>query len=84
LDRGFQPEDSLYLIAETQRIKNDILEKLRLLSCKLPSEEVDWLTAVCDSTLSGVRFDDSSFNRAIELCIQKGQSKRHQSNMEKK
>ena len=66
-----EPEDSCYLIAETQKIKNGILEKLRLLSCTLPPEEVDWFTAVCDNTFSGRRFDDSSFNKVIEFYIQK-------------
>lgn len=64
-----EPEDAVYLAAETQSIQTKIIEMRRLLKNKLPQKDVEWLTDICEGVFSGEKFDDTVFNDVIERFI---------------
>ena len=61
-----EPEDACYLADEIQMIETNIKEIFCSLKDKLSSNDIDWLTEICNGVFSGEKFDDIIFNKVIE------------------
>ena len=61
-----EPEDEDYLERQKQIIRENVRKMLDSLKNKISSDDIDWLTEICDEVFKGKRFADEDFNSLIE------------------
>lgn len=61
-----EPEDEDYLERQRQIIRENVRKMLDSLKNKISSDDIDWLTEICDEVFEGKRFVDEDFNSLIE------------------
>ena len=64
--REIMLEDEDYLERQKQIIRENVRKMLDSLKNKISSDDIDWLTEICDEVFKGKRFADEDFNSLIE------------------